>query len=260
MPKPNNTARTVKPKPSPSPKSKLATPNPKGKESSQKEVPPKRRIAGIHNLTDTKIEAALKKVRVAAAKGEGKPVLLGDGGGLTLQISRSGTASWLHRYMRQGKPVGLGLGPYPAVSLKAARGRAEELRQQLAHGKDPLTEKRAQQAEEKLATTSQTTFDSCAAIYISDHKAEWKSAKHAQQWTNTLTMYATPIIGEGSRRTAGTGVELTGPIPCLLACDLPTPSPKTEASILRCCNKRLGSRQLALRSNGTRSTSRHAPS
>ncbi|TWO73026.1 DUF4102 domain-containing protein [Caenimonas sedimenti] len=159
----------------------------------------------IHKLTDTKIEAELKKARTAAFKGKGKPILLGDGGGLTLQISRSGTASWLHRYMRHGKPVGLGLGPYPAVSLKAARKKAEEIRQQLAHGKDPLAEKRAQQAEEKLAATSTTTFDSCAATYITDHKAEWKSAKHAQQWTNTLAMYASPIIGDreiGSITTA----------------------------------------------------------
>jgi integrase len=192
-------ARTAKPK------IELVTPTPKAKKSSPKETPPKRRVVGIHNLTDTKIEAALKVARAAVAKGEGKPVLLGDGGGLTLQISRTGTASWLHRYMRQGKPVGLGLGPYPAVSLKSARNKAEELRQQLAHGKDPLAEKRAQQSEEKLAATSQATFDSCAATYISDHKAEWKSVKHAQQWTNTLAMYASPIIGDreiGSIATA----------------------------------------------------------
>ena len=203
MPKLINKEQTAIPKPKTKPKS--TTPKPKAKKSSPKQTPQKRRITGIHNLTDTKIEAALKIVRTAAAKGEGKPVLLGDGGGLTLQISRSGTASWLHRYMRRGKPVGLGLGPYPAVSLKSARNKAEELRHHLAHGHDPLTEKRAQQAEEKLATTSQTTFDSCSATYISDHKAEWKSVKHAQQWTNTLALYASPIIGDreiGSIATA----------------------------------------------------------
>lgn len=175
------------------------------RKASRKAAPRGPRIVGIHNLTDTKIEAELKKVRTAAAIGKGKPVLLGDGGGLTLQISRNGTASWLHRYMRHGKPVGLGLGPYPAVSLKAARKKADEVRHQLAEGKDPLAEKRAHQAAEKLATTSKTTFDSCAATYISDHRAEWKSEKHAQQWTNTLAMYATPIIGDreiGSVTTA----------------------------------------------------------
>lgn len=31
----------------------------------------------IHKLTDTKIEAELKKARNAAAKGKGKPILLG---------------------------------------------------------------------------------------------------------------------------------------------------------------------------------------
>jgi hypothetical protein len=94
----------------------------------------------INKLSDTKIESALKTARKAVAAGGGKPILLGDGGGLTLQISKTGAASWLHRYMRLGKAVGLGLGGYPEVSLKLARAKAEECRRILAEGNDPLTE------------------------------------------------------------------------------------------------------------------------
>ena len=150
----------------------------------------------INKLSDTKIESTLKAAKKAAAAGEGKSILLGDGGGLTLQISKTGRASWLHRYMRQGKPVGLGLGGYPEVSLKLARTKAEACRRQLAEDQDPLTEKRAAETAAKQAKAKDKTFDDCAAEYIADHKAEWKNPKHQQQWKNTLATYASPVIGK----------------------------------------------------------------
>jgi hypothetical protein len=98
--------------------------------------------------------------------------------------------------MRLGKPVGVGLGSYPAVSLKLARSKAEECRRLLAESRDPLTEKRAAEATLKLAQAKDKTFDVCAAEYIADHKDEWKNPKHHQQWQNTLATYASPIIGK----------------------------------------------------------------
>jgi integrase len=149
-----------------------------------------------NKLTDTKIESKLKHAKKAAVEGVGKPILLGDGGGLTLQIAKTGTASWLHRYMRLGKPVAVGLGAYPTVSLKMARAKAETCRHQLAEGKDPLTVKRAAETAAHLVAAKDKTFDDCAAEYITDHRSEWKNAKHAQQWENTIATYASPIIGD----------------------------------------------------------------
>jgi hypothetical protein len=63
-----------------------------------------------NKLSDTKVESAIKTARKAVTAGQGKAILLGDGGGLTLQISKTGAASWLHRYKRLGKSVGLGIG------------------------------------------------------------------------------------------------------------------------------------------------------
>jgi integrase len=154
-----------------------------------------------NKLTDTKIEGKIKQAQKAANDGVGKSILFGDGGGLTLQITKTGTASWLHRYMRQGKTIAVGLGAYPAVTLKMARAKAEVGRIQLAEGKDPLTEKRAVETIAHLAAAKDKTFDECAAEYISDHRAEWKNAKHAQQWENTIATYASPIIG--SRAISG---------------------------------------------------------
>lgn len=149
----------------------------------------------INKLTDTKIEGKLKQAQKAANDHLGKPILLGDGGGLTLQITKTASASWLHRYMRFGKPLVVGLGPYPTVSLKMARAKAELCRTQLADGKDPLTEKRAAETAAHLAAAVGKTFDECAAEYIAAHQSEWKNGKHSQQWGTTIATYASPIIG-----------------------------------------------------------------
>ena len=148
-----------------------------------------------NKLTDTKIESVLKQARKDIESGKGKMILLGDGGGLTLQITKAGTASWLHRYMVNGKAKALGLGSYPTISLKTARELVADSRLQIAEGKDPLKEKRAAQAAARIATAKSKTFDECAATYIEDHEAEWKNKKHTQQWRNTIRDYASPIIG-----------------------------------------------------------------
>jgi integrase len=149
----------------------------------------------INKISDPKIESTLKAARNAAAGGKGKPLLLGDGGGLWLQVSRTAAASWLFRYMRAGKTAGLGLGGYPETGLKLARSKAEACRTLLAEGKNPLEEKRATKAAEKLTASKGKTFDICAAEYIADHRDEWKNAKHVQQWENTLATYVSPAIG-----------------------------------------------------------------
>ena len=57
---------------------------------------------------------------------QSKPGLYGDGGGLTLQITRAGVKSWLFRFMREGKAHGMGLGATHTISLAEARQKALE--------------------------------------------------------------------------------------------------------------------------------------
>lgn len=120
-----------------------------------------------------------------------KPGYYADGGGLWLQVSKSGTKSWIFRYTRQGKTHDLGLGSYLNVSLKTARDKAQEQREALGRGEDPM----AQRWAAKAAAASKMTFSECAEKYIAVHRDGWKNPKHAQQWTNTLETYAAPIIG-----------------------------------------------------------------
>jgi len=76
--------------------------------------------------------------------------LYGDGGGLTLQITGAGVKSWLFRFMREGKPFGMGLGPTHTVSLAEARVKALDARKLLVDGQNPLTVKKERRLADAL--------------------------------------------------------------------------------------------------------------
>ncbi|WP_434782407.1 tyrosine-type recombinase/integrase [Ferrovum myxofaciens] len=124
-----------------------------------------------------------------------RPGLYGDGAGLTLQISSTGAKSWLLRFMIAGKAYAMGLGATHTVSLADARQKSLEARKLLADGINPLDHKREKRNAAALAAAKTLTFDQCAEAYIMAHKAGWKNAKHIDQWTNTLKMYASPVFG-----------------------------------------------------------------
>jgi len=124
-----------------------------------------------------------------------KPGLYADGGGLYLQITSAGVKSWLFRYMRAGKARGMGLGPTHTIGLADARARALNCRRLLIDGTDPIDARDAERAAKRLDEAAGMTFKQCSEKYIEAHRAGWKNAKHADQWTNTLTTYADPVFG-----------------------------------------------------------------
>lgn len=132
----------------------------------------------------------------------------GDGLGLWLQVSPEGGKSWLFRYMLDGHARMMGLGRYPDFSLEEARRVAMECRKLLKDGKDPIEERKAKQALDRLARRKVLTFDECAKAYIEANRAGWKNDKHASQWENTLTTYASPIIGKLSVAEIDSGLVL----------------------------------------------------
>lgn len=112
--------------------------------------------------------------------------------GLHLRVLPSGSKTWVIRVMVEGKRADLGLGGFPAVSLADARAAGKALRQQIASGSNPVAERHAKRAERATAQT----FAQAAEAYIKAHAPGWKSAKHAQQWRNTLETYALPVMGQ----------------------------------------------------------------
>lgn len=125
-----------------------------------------------------------------------KPGYYCDGAGLYLQVSKSGSKSWIMRYTLARKPCEMGLGSVVTFTLAEARQRAAVQRKLLADGIDPLATKRSDLLAKRLADASIITFDKAAAAFIAANSPAWRNAKHGEQWRNTLATYASPVIGE----------------------------------------------------------------
>ena len=126
-----------------------------------------------------------------------------DGGGLQLLVKPTGARSWVYRYKAAGKSREIGVGPAVgpgAVSLAAARMKAEDLRRVVAEGGDPLEMRRSEAAAAAAAMQqcqlARVTFRQAAHAYIEAHEDGWKNPKHRQQWRNTLEAYAFPAMGD----------------------------------------------------------------
>ncbi|UCV17232.1 tyrosine-type recombinase/integrase [Ferribacterium limneticum] len=123
-----------------------------------------------------------------------------DGGGLYLRVQTSGAKSWIFRFQLNGKRREMGIGTLADKSLTDARGEASQLATAVRSGIDPIEDRKQKaataEAAKKQSEANATTFREVATEYIANHKAEWKNAKHAAQWSSTLETYAGPIIGD----------------------------------------------------------------
>lgn len=139
------------------------------------------------------------KIDPLQLKSISKPGSYSDGDGLFLKVGRSGSKSWIYRYQLAGHRRDVGLGRYPDVSLSDARKERNKLKRDVKSGIDPLhkkeVEKTKQKMERKGAESKKQTFKKCAETYMDLKEPEWRNAKHAQQWRNTLKTYAYPVIG-----------------------------------------------------------------
>lgn len=131
---------------------------------------------------------ALNKLSATQAAKIRKPGRHSDGGGLYLFIDQHGRRRWIFMYVRDGKRTELGLGGGRDLSLANARAEAAKLREILATGGDP----KAERAKDDRIPT----FGECADAYVEAMKPSWRNAKHAAQWTMTLTKYAKPMRGK----------------------------------------------------------------
>lgn len=133
--------------------------------------------------------AELKALEVARLVTPGRHAV-GTVPGLMLEVKPSGARSWILRTMVGTKRKDIGLGGYPEVKLAKAIQRAQENKEKIRSGVDPVAERKANQ--EGIVWT----FKTCALAYIEAFKPSWKNAKHGQQWENTLTTYVYPKFGD----------------------------------------------------------------
>src|SRR5260370_14351208 len=149
--------------------------------------------------------AALKVAAIARAKAPG---YYGDGGGLLLQISRFGTASWVFRYRVAGRLREMGLGSLDTIGLADARERARKAREQRLDGFDPIEVRKGARLAAQLDSAKAVTFRECARRYIAAHRPAWRNPKHAAQWGSTLDAYVYPVLDNLAVQAVDVGLVL----------------------------------------------------
>lgn len=136
---------------------------------------------------------ARNKLTDAKIKALDKPGMYSDGDGLFLRVRDGGSRQWFFVYRRGTVRTEIGLGGYgqgtAPVSLRLAREKSDAIRDQLARGIDPHPKRR-----------KVTTFKDIMEDVLAVKTASSRNAKHAAQWTMTLTKYASDLhdkpIGE----------------------------------------------------------------
>ena len=127
-------------------------------------------------------KAKLSARRVASPGGHG------DGRGVWLVVSETGARKWIFRFTYGSRVTEMGLGN-AAVSLAAARDKADEARKLVAAAINPIEAKR----EAAKSAAEKPTFGQCADALIEAKSSEWRNEKHRAQWRMTLAEYAKPL-------------------------------------------------------------------
>lgn len=128
----------------------------------------------LNKFTATKVNALVKAA---------KPGWHGDGGGLWLQTTRTGTASWIFRYRApaDGRPRVMGLGPLHTVSLGEARDAAALARKAVFAGQDPMG----------VRTVHAVTFAQCVRECLAERDAN----KQPTVGWQTILNHVSPVLG-----------------------------------------------------------------
>lgn len=120
-----------------------------------------------------------------------KPGKIGDGDRLWFHKKSSDTGRWYLLFRVDGGRVReMGLGPWPAVSLKEARELADVARAQIRAGIDPIAARDAPKpiVSNKLTDVAEACFESI--------KADLKGDGVAGNWYSPLRLHVLPKLGE----------------------------------------------------------------
>lgn len=121
---------------------------------------------------------------------------VGGVAGLHLQVTPTGAKTWLLRTVVGTKRRAIGLGGFPGVSLAEARRKAQEYKDKIAEGIDPVEERKAARRALIASQLRTKTFADAMRDYINDKAPEFRNPRQRQQWENSLNTYAVPHIGK----------------------------------------------------------------
>jgi integrase len=119
-----------------------------------------------------------------------------DGGDLYLQVKHNGRAkSWIFRYMINGRPRSMGLGPLHTISLAEARDRARSCRQQRLDGIDPIEARKRARLDQEMARAKEVRFRDCALGWMAVQEIGWSPGRTTSV-RRRFEKYVFPKIGD----------------------------------------------------------------
>ena len=113
---------------------------------------------------------------------------LNDGGGLYLLVKPSGSKLWRMKYTFKGTTKLASFGKYPAVTLKLAREKRDELAKLVERNIDPVEKKNAAKKAERA------TFKAVSEAWHTLMKSKW-TERHADTVWRSLRDDAFPKLG-----------------------------------------------------------------
>lgn len=128
---------------------------------------------------------ALTNIQVKNAAPTDKEYRLSDGGNLYLLVKPGGQKHWRMKYRVGGKEKMLAIGPFPEVSLKAARDTRDEAKSMLRQGIDPVKhyqEKRAQLLTGPESNMPEHTFRHVGTEWFETVMADKSKSHQSRTW------------------------------------------------------------------------------
>jgi integrase len=161
---------------------------------------------GVHFVPPKKCTPMpLSDINCKNAKPREKPYKLADEKGLFLLVHSNGSKYFRMKYRIGGKEKLLALGVYPQISLKEARNKRDEAREQIARGIDPNEARKEIKAAKHIEAENQARLDVGLPILNSfEHVArEWLASiahtvtdKTHEKKVRRFELHVFPSIGQ----------------------------------------------------------------
>lgn len=118
----------------------------------------------LHELSQKELERKIKE-----AKDKGGITKIADGENLYLTVRKDGGTSWQLNFRLNGERLTYSLGTYPKVTLATARELAQEAREKVLRGENPV---RVRKVTNAIAIDKMTVKD-VLDDWLSRHQGEW---------------------------------------------------------------------------------------
>ena len=106
--------------------------------------------------------------------------------GLYLKVEDTGRRYWEQRFTVRRRQRTVGIGPYPEITLKAARDVALEHRRIVVAGGDPIEHRRRPKIP---------TFEKAARSVLELHGPNWSHPRQVGNWIRSMEQYVFPRLG-----------------------------------------------------------------